>query len=241
MAEFYSNEMMIGTSLCSADGKMSIPGAFAVFQDVASEHAEVMGIGFEQMRRNHTFWVTVRTRVHFYARPGMADTVSIETWPVAPGKVRCDRCYRMKNGEELMVEGRTEWCVVNTQTGSTCALDGIFAENTEYCEEKVLDTPYARFRHNFSEENLACSYTVRTGDIDPGRHMNNVAYLRMLCDSFSVAELENMDISEMEIMFLSSCYEGDTLDIMRRKTDFGWEFGVRRADGRYAALALIKC
>ena len=240
MAEMYSKKMMIGTSMCGADGKMSIPSTFAAFQDIASEHAEYMGIGFEQMKASHAFWTTVRTRVHFYSRPALSHHIAIETWPVAPGKVRCDRCYRMTEGETLLAEGRTEWCVVDTEKGSACPLDGVFKPDIEYHDELLLSAPYARFRHNFTDADIACKYTVRTSDIDLGRHMNNVAYLRMLTDSFSVAELEEMHVSEMEMMFLSSCYEGDELYFMRRKTDFGWEFGVRRADGRYAALALIK-
>lgn len=240
MAEIYRKQMTIGTSLCGADGKMNIPSVFTAFQDVASEHAECMGVGYDHMQENQAFWVTVRTRVRFYRRPQLMHRVDVETWPLAPGKVRCDRCYRMTEGADLLAEGKTEWCVINTQTGSSCALDGVFKPDIEYCEERLLDTPYARFKHNFADEDMACSYTVRTSDIDLGRHMNNVAYLRMLCDSFSVAELEEMKISEMEIMFLSSCYEGDVLDIMRRKTDYGYEFGVRRSDGRYAALALIR-
>ena len=240
MAESYRRQMMIGTSLCGADGKMSIPGTFASFQDIASEHAEKLGLGFAKMAENHTFWVTVRTRVHFYSRPELAHRVEIETWPLQHGKVRCDRCYRMSEGERLLAEGRTEWCVINTQTGAACSLEGVFPEGIQYSDEKLLDAPYARFKHNFSEEDRACSYAVRTSDIDVGRHMNNVAYLRLLCDSFSVAELEEMQVSEMEIMFLTPCFEGDVLDVMRRKTDFGYEFGMRRPDGRYAALALIR-
>ena len=30
------------------------------------------------------------------------------------------------------------------------------------------------------------------------------------------------------------------LDVLRRRTDDGYEFGVRRPDGRYAALALLR-
>ena len=30
------------------------------------------------------------------------------------------------------------------------------------------------------------------------------------------------------------------LDVLRRRTDSGYEFGVRRPDGRYAALALLR-
>jgi len=192
------------------------------------------------MKENHAFWVTVRTRVRLERRPEIMAQVTLETWPAAPGKVRCDRFYRMRSGDALLAEGRTEWCVVNTETGSTCPLEGVFDAETEYREEKLLDTPYARFRHNFTDADCACSYVVRTSDIDLGRHMNNVAYLRLICDSFSVAELEDMNVRELEIMFLSSCYEGDHLEVMRRRTDAGFEFGVRRADGRYAALAQLR-
>jgi len=240
MAETYRKQMIVGISLCGADGKMSIPGTFAVFQDIASEHAEKMGLGFEAMAKNHTFWVAVRTRVHFYQRPAIGRAVDVETWPLPHGKVRCDRCYRMGGSDAPLAEGKTEWCVINTQTGATCPLEDVFAGDIEYSGERLLDTPYARFKHNFSDEDRVCVYTVRTSDIDMGRHMNNVAYLRMLCDSFTVEELEKIPVSEMEIMFLSPCFEGDALDIMRRKTDFGYEFGVRRPDGRYAALAQIK-
>ena len=240
MQEKYSREMTVVTSMCGADGKISIPSAFTAFQDIAAEHAEVLGVGFKHMQKNHGFWVTVRTRVHFYKKPELIDKICIETWPLQHGKVRCDRCYRMTKNGETMVEGRTEWCVANTETGAASPLDNVFAPDIEYCDEKLLDAPYARFRHNFAEEDKVCSHAVRTTDIDLGRHMNNVAYLRVLTDSFSVAELEGMEVSEVEIMFLSPCYEGDVLDIMRRKTDFGYEFGVRRSDGRYAALALMK-
>lgn len=240
MAETYRKQMIVGTSLCGADGRMNIPSTFAVFQDIASEHAEKLGLGFEPMAEKQTFWVVVRSRVHFYHRPKLAAGIAVETWPLQHGKARCDRCYRMTEGEILLAEGRNEWCVVNTQTGAACSLEDVFSADIDYCQEKLLDAPYARFKHNFSEEDKACSYAVRTSDIDMGRHMNNVAYLRMLCDSFTVEELEAMNITEMEIMYLSSCFEGDVLDIMRRKTDFGYEFGVRRPDGRYAALALIK-
>ena len=44
----------------------------------------------------------------------------------------------------------------------------------------------------------------------------------------------------MEILFCMPCFVGEELDVMRRSTDYGYEFGVRRPDGRYAALALLR-
>ena len=118
--------------------------------------------------------------------------------------------------------------------------EGLFDPETVFSGELLLPDPYARFRHDFADEDCACTHVVRASDIDVGRHMNNVAYLRMLMDSFSVAEQERMRITEMEILFCMPCFEGEALDVLRRKTEYGYEFGVRRPDGRYAALALLR-
>ena len=67
-----------------------------------------------------------------------------------------------------------------------------------------------------------------------------MAYLRAIADAFSVQELEQARVQEMEILFCLPCFEGETLDILRRRTEYGYEFGVRRPDGRYAALALMR-
>lgn len=241
MNAIYNRSMTVGISMSDASGRLGIPHAFAIFQDIAAEHAEILNVGFEASARRNLFWTTVRTRVHFYNRPRIAREVQLTTWPKAPGMTRCDRFYKMTADGETLIEGRTEWCVVNTQSGGVHpARDCGFPEDLVYCEDVVLNAPYARFRHNFADEDCAGKYVVPMSDIDLGRHMNNVAYLRMLLNSFSVAEIEAMHINEMEIIFLSSCFEGEELSIMRRKTDDGYEFGVRKPDGRYAALALIR-
>ena len=241
MDTVYQRKQRVGTSMCDASGKISLASTFALFQDIASEHAEEIGVGFEAMRRRNSFWLTVRTRVHFYSRPCLMQEVDVRTWPAAPGSIRCDRFYQMTAGGRILAEGRTEWCVYDTAQGAVKPVEQAgFNEGLCYSAEKVLDAPYARFRHNFGDGDLAARYTVRPSDIDVGRHMNNVAYLRAIADAFSVQELEQARVQEMEILFCLPCFEGETLDILRRRTEYGYEFGVRRPDGRYAALALMR-
>ena len=240
MEASFTRKQTITPGLCDASGRLSCADTFRIFQDVASEHAERMGLGGVAMQKKHAFWMTVRTRVHFYKRPWMMQEVDLSTWPMAPGRMRCDRCYRLCDGETLLAEGRTEWCVYDTQLGAVRSTEGLFDPETDFHGELLLPAPYARFRHDFTEADRACTHVVRASDIDVGRHMNNVAYLRMLMDVFSVAEQEKLRITEMEILFCMPCFEGEELDELRRRTDFGYEFGVRRPDGRYAALALLR-
>ena len=240
MEASFTRKQTITPGLCDSSGRLSCADTFRLFQDVASEHAERMGLGGVAMQKRHAFWMTVRTRVHVYRRPWMMQEVDLTTWPMAPGKMRCDRCYRLLGGETLLAEGRTEWCVYDTQANAVRSTEGLFDPETVFSDALLLPDPYARFRHDFTDENRACTHVVRASDIDVGRHMNNVAYLRMLMDSFSVSEQEKLRITEMEILFCMPCFEGEKLDVLRRRTDSGYEFGVRRPDGRYAALAQLR-
>lgn len=240
MEASFTRKQTITPGICDASGRLGCADTFRLFQDVASEHAERMGLGGIAMQKQHAFWMTVRTRVHFYKRPWMMQEVELSTWPMAPGRMRCDRCYRLSDDETLLAEGRTEWCVYDTQANAVRSTEGLFDPETVFSDALLLPAPYARFRHDFADADRICSYVVRPSDIDIGRHMNNVAYLRMLMDSFSVAEQERMRITEMEILFCMPCFEGEALDVLRRRTDDGYEFGVRRPDGRYAALALLR-
>ena len=242
MNAVYSIQRRVGASMCDSTGRLGLSNCFALFQDVASEHAEEVGVGFAAMRARGSFWLTVRTRVRFYRRPELMEPVEASTWAHAPGAMRVDRFYRLRAGEEMLAEGRTEWCIYDVEKGTVrpMAEAGFDPEHIDFCEETVLPAPYARFRHDFAEADRVRVHEVQPSDVDLGRHMNNVAYLRLLTDSFSMEELERMDVEEMEILFCLPCFEGQALDVMRRKTEWGWEFGVRRPDGRYAALALMR-
>lgn len=238
MEAYYSKIMRIGVSICDASGRLALSSAFALFQDAASEHARELGVGSDAMAEKGFFWITTRTRVRFYRRPRLMEQVRLGTWPAAPGAIRCDRFYRLEGMDgEILCEGRTEWCVLDLRSGRPAPPASVFPEGIEYREEGCLGEPYARYRHDFADDERAASFTVRPSDVDLGRHMNNVAYLRMICDSFSVEALEKEDVREMEIWFSLPCFEGEALDVMRRQTDCGYEFGVKRPDGRYAALA----
>ena len=241
METIYARKLRVGTSMCDASGRLSLAGTFALFQDIASEHAEEIGVGFADMQRRGAFWMTVRTRVRFHRRPRLMELVDARTWPAPPRSTRCDRFYTLSAGGRLLAEGRTEWCVYSFAKGAVMPTsEAGLSEDLRFSGETVLDGPYARFRHDFAEADRVASYAVRPSDVDLGQHMNNVAYLRMLADSFSVGELGKMQVREMEILFCMPCFEGEVLDVMRRRTDFGYEFGVRRPDGRYAALALMR-
>lgn len=113
MMEKYEMRRQIGPSICDASGKLSHAEAFGLFMDIASFHAEQIGVGLGAMAQKDLFWLTVKTQVNFIRRPRMLQNVTLETWPEQPDKMHGNRSYIMRCGEDVVLTGKTEWAVIS--------------------------------------------------------------------------------------------------------------------------------
>ncbi|MFQ8792194.1 MAG: hypothetical protein ACLR77_07695 [Oscillospiraceae bacterium] len=103
----------------------------------------------------------------------------------------------------------------------------------------ITDRP-TRFADDLTQAELVRGYTVRPTDIDFGRHMNNVAYVRVLLDCFSAAELASGRIASMEVHYAAPCLEGEELGVYCRREESGCRLAIKKADGKAAVLAAVK-
>ena len=237
----FETDLAVQSSQVNAQGRMSIAGMFDLFMDLASSHAEKLDVGFDAMHARRAYWVAARTRVHIYERPRLMEPVSARTWPGTPGAVKCDRFYTVTRNGTVLVEGRTEWVGQNIDTGRVMKVgDFGYPLTMEHRPERVCQGPFTRFREQPDPANLCRTYTVSSRDIDMGRHMNNVAYIRLLMDTFTVAELEAMDIAEVEVSYAMACREGERLSIYRRRDEEGWRFMVQKPDGTAAVQMALR-
>ena len=61
-------------------------------------------------------WVVVRLEID-YKKPAFADEeITAETWVGEWTAVTCERFTEIKRGDELLVKGRTVWCMIDKQT-----------------------------------------------------------------------------------------------------------------------------
>ena len=89
-------------------------------------------------------------------------------------------------------------------------------------------------------EELVQRHTVRSTDIDMGRHMNNVAYVRLLLDCFPASVLAGGEIASMEIHYAAPCFEGEELSVLCRREGSICRMAVRKPDGKTAILAAVR-
>ncbi len=238
MENRYEKELVILPSLCDSAALLGIPDTFALFMDIASQHAEALGCGIGDLGKQGLFWLTVRTRVRFFRRPGMMDRVTLSTWPEAPGRLRAERDYLLEQKGELLAAGKTEWAVLDRTSGRLTPPKAVYPQELDFYPESVWKEPFCRMPEETLEE--YARYTVRSVDMDLGEHMNNVAYIRSLAGTFSAEEWQQMDIRELEIAYRASCREGDTL-IWQRLTqpDGAMVLRAEREDGKIAVQARL--
>ena len=225
-------------SLCDGDSKLSIPAAFDLFQNTATLHADHFDIGPEGMERRNYFWVITKTRMHFNKMPEMMDDVVFSTWIQAAERASCERDFSMTADDETLLYGRSIWAVISRDTGRLVHMDTLYPV-IDFEVPPPDDKPWVRMSKDFSEAETIGEYTVRSIDIDLGGHMNNVNYVRAMLGCFTTEELAGMDISEIEVNYVSQTREGETLTFRRREKDGATEIGALSPDGKTMFMAHI--
>ena len=172
----------------------------------------------------------------------LRQVVTAATWPEhCEGRsLRCFRSYSLRQGDQLLALGRTQWAVLGEKGRLIPFAQSGFPEDFPFVEREGITEAPARFRDDLLPEELVQRHTVRSTDIDMGRHMNNVAYVRLLLDQFPAATLAEGNISSVEIHYAAPCLEGETLRIFRKQQENLCRMAVKKADGKTAVLAAIR-
>lgn len=212
---------MVLMSRCDSSGRLGIPDTFALFMDVATEHAHMLRVGIGEIGKKNLFWLAVRTKIKFYCRPALEEKVTLVTFPEKPKGVRSNRDYGVYQGDELLIEGKNEWTVMNTETKKLVRGDDVYPDGIDYESELLCGEPFARVRDDFDGCAVFASYRVRSTDIDIGGHMNNTAYPKAIAGLFSNEEMNAFDVREIDVRFVNPCYEGEEMLFQKRRAEDG--------------------
>ena len=229
-------QIKIPMSICDNTNRISLDGIVDLFMDYATEHGDSIGVGRDVLAARNLIWVAAKTKIKINRRPENLETVNVATWPETPGRIRFNRYYSLTQNGQYLVEGKTEWAILDLTNGRPHKLDEMYPVDMEHHPEVVCDTPFTRMSTDFDDCEVLKTYTVSSNDIDISQHMNNVAYIRAVLGCFSCKEIEDMNITEFEAVYRSQCFEGENLTFKKRVTENGMEIGIIKEDGSTATV-----
>jgi len=211
----YATKITLYNSYFDINDRLTPKSILNIFQDVASIHAEEIGVGYRAMIEKNLYWVLSRIKFDIIQMPKINQIVIVETWPHVKGRIDFDRDIRILSEEkDVLIIGTSKWCVIDTVNRMLQRTD-----NIDYVGECCLDVNYEeRFNKIILPDNLKKNfdYKVNFTDLDHNEHMNNTNYATIVLNA-----VENKKINHFEINYINECKQNDKMIVSSVVTENG--------------------
>ncbi len=124
----------------------------------------------------------------------------------------------IKNADGVLCAySRVETCVLGLSAMRILRLQTIDAIAAVTIEKPEIDVTFTKF--DCSPTERVESVRVGSTNIDMSQHTNNVEYVRFIINTYSVKELHDKPIRELEIRYINQSYENDVLTVYKQSCD----------------------
>ncbi len=198
----------ISAADCNAQQELGVPMLVQKLIDVATEHANILGIGNPFMPEPGMGWVLSRLSIEMKRWPEENSEYTVTTWVEDWNRHFSRRAFSIhdQNGEVLGY-ARSIWMVLNTTDRSNAGLSGL-----NFKKEWVSDLPCPiamQEKHQKIESGPdAPLYRFKYCDIDFYRHVNTVRYVDLLLNQFDMETYDRNYIERFELSFLHEASYG---------------------------------
>lgn len=203
----------------------------STFQLCSNNHSDILGVGVEDIRKScNGKWVVLKAKFEFDCFPSINEILTVATWPLQT-RMLFPRCFELKQGNTSLVRGRMEYGVINEET-SRMVLPKYVGDLgiTEFLPSNMQDDSYTNLTCEFDESDLVYTKIIRLSELDYNQHGNNIAYIKMAQDCFNFEEYSNLDISILEMYYTNQCFEGDQINMYKKKIDNKYIIEGKTAD-----------
>ncbi|NQU86182.1 MAG: hypothetical protein HQ541_10520 [Mariniphaga sp.] len=194
-------------------GKLSTSFMFYQMQNIAWEHADILGFGYDNLKKEQQFWVLSRLLVKISRRPDWGEDFTLETWSRGTDGFFAYRDYKFIDGNgNTIIEGTSSWLVLNLKSKRIVRLND--NKNFPVYEESVFGLNAKKVKSPKSESLLY--YTpVLFNEIDINQHFNTGRYLERIIDSYDFPFHEKNELIELEVNFLKEGMSNDKLAVKK--------------------------
>lgn len=197
------------------NNKIKISSIFNYMQEAATNHADHLNWGREELIDKKLFWVLSRVRVDVLDFPEFGDKVKIETWPKGIEKLFALRDFKIFNSKgQTIAKATSSWLIIDSEKLRP-QRPKVFIENTgNFKKDHALSEVPGKISE-CKEKELIFKKRVGYSDIDINQHMNNVKYVELITDSFSQTKFKRQKIKTMQVNFLSECKFGNEIQVFK--------------------------
>ncbi len=186
--------------------------------EAAWHHAKRLGYGYSALGEQQLFWVLSRIAVEIQEPPHWEDEVTIETWPAGTQRMFALRDYEMRTADGRPVAiGTSAWLVLDAETRRPVRIENVFDRGAFETGRRALDHSLEKLS-TFDPVDRQPDYSkpVVYSDLDRHDHVNSVAYLQWIIDSYRWDALEHATLKRFELNYLAETAGGEHVELFSR-------------------------
>lgn len=193
------------------------PASFMDFsQEIAQQHAAVLGFGYDALQETRTAWVLSRLHVKFIKYPVWRDDVDFTTWHKGAERLFFLRDFKMtdRNGEPAVL-ATSSWLIINLDTRRLVRSVGLNGFDTDFKEHAIETSCDKVLMPKGVQAEVAGEHMVAYSDVDMNGHANNARYIVWAMDALGYEFLADNPVKELKINFNHETKPGETITLYR--------------------------
>jgi len=203
---------------CNLKKQATLPAIGSLIQEVASNHAQDLGIGYYEMLEHNVIWVLSRMKIQIERYPVWNDSVQVFTWVKSREPWFSERDITIQIANELIANATTTWLLIDTQTRRPVDLTG-FAANLPIVHDKVAINERLTKLPNLTNPTELATFHVKFENLDLHNHVNNVQYLSWIINHTGNDWLFKFDVTSIEINYLAEVLIDQKISLFIEQTN----------------------
>ncbi len=205
MLHMTKERVLIASTLVGPERRLTLPGFFRIFQDVAGHDAEVIGAGKANTMDKGILWVFTRVSLEIVRMPNYMEEVDFVTFTGPRKSFIFPRFGEVRDLEgNVLIRLNSLWALIDEKSRHVILRPTI--EQPDFTDGKEYPLP-DRIVPEEAEE--MGRHTIRYCDVDLNGHLNNVRYIEMIANLFPMEFFLNNDITQFTINYEAEIHGGD--------------------------------
>ena len=205
----------ITSAYIDVSGKMGIAQTVLMVQDNFTENFGKIKQDNFFVKEKGGYWAISKARFKFFQRPYWREKVLTTSYPTCDSLIRVNENTAITTTEgEPIVFAVQETCCLDLNRHRPMKLSTVEFQ-VDASLSPLLEEPFTKFDVDDSEFAEVYQQTVLPQHIDMSHHVNNIEYVKLSLNVFSIDDLELCLPSDMELHFLGESHVGQVLKVLR--------------------------
>lgn len=200
-------KITIPSYLVDNNSNLRLDALFMLFQEMANNHASMLGAGWNELREKGFFWVITKILIKVERMPKWAENIVFRTWVKPSDTATSPRDFRIiDTSGNTLISGCSLWTILdieNNRPQRMCDFDATFSPQNDDAAPRPKKIPPLK-----NTDKVSQTKNVNLSDIDMNKHVNNAHYIQWAVDALDENFYNSHSIDELTVNFISQAKMG---------------------------------